>query len=130
MAEIIVNANIFVSNGPTFALNQTLKVDAYDKVDVTVAVGATGLNVELQPGAAGQVQFIAILSSCYSEELTFKVNGGADVRKLDQPQLFMGKGAVSMFDPAPKTLTFDYTSSDAKAQNAEVQILVGRDATP
>ena len=127
MAQIIVNANIMVPNGPKFALNQTLEVEAYDKIDVTVPASTTDLEVELQPGAAGQVQFIAIVSDSYSEDLSFKINAATDVRTLDQPQLLMGKGAVSMFDAAPETLLFSNAATDV---DAKVQILLGRDATP
>lgn len=127
MAQIIVSANIVVPNGPKFALNQTLEVQAYDKIDVTVPASAIDLEVELQPGAAGQVQFIAIISDSYSEDLSFKINAATDVRTLDQPQLFMGKGAVSMFDAAPETLLFSNADTGV---DAKVQILLGRDATP
>lgn len=125
MAQIIVSANIVVPNGPKFALNQTLQVEAYGKIDVAVPPSTTDMEVEL--GAAGQVQFIAIVSDAYSEDLSFKINAGTDVRTLDQPHLFMGKGAVSMFDAAPETLSF---SNEASGPDAKVQILIGRDATP
>jgi hypothetical protein len=36
MAQIIVSGNIVVPNGPQLTFNQTLDVDAYDKIDVTV----------------------------------------------------------------------------------------------
>ena len=40
MAQIIVSANIVVANGPRFALNQTLEVEAYEEIDITAPAGA------------------------------------------------------------------------------------------
>jgi hypothetical protein len=122
MEKIIVTANIVVPTGPRFALNRTLDVAAYDKIDVTVPASATAEEVELQPGPAGRVQFIAIVSDSYSDDLSYTINAGTDDRTLDQPHLFMGKGAISMFDAAPAKLLF----ANASAQDAKVQILIGR----
>lgn len=131
MAQIIVSANVVVPNGPQFAFQQTLEVDAYDKIDVTIPATppTTDKKVELV-GGTGDVQFIAITSDSFSDKLTYKINSSAaatTARKLDQPQLFMGKGAVSLFDAAPATLFF---SNAAPGSDAHVQILIGRDATP
>ncbi|MEY2521157.1 MAG: hypothetical protein QOF24_2916 [Verrucomicrobiota bacterium] len=137
MAQIVLSANIVVTNGPKLAFNQTLEVDAYDKIDVIVPAppdaAATDKKIELQPGGAGQVQFIAIVSDWFSDKLTYKINKKtADARALDQPHLLAGAGAVSLFDSAapPATLFFTNASSGADAKPAKVQILIGRDATP
>ncbi|MEY2586004.1 MAG: hypothetical protein QOD80_2030 [Verrucomicrobiota bacterium] len=131
MSQIIVTANVVVPNGPQFAFQQTIVVDGYDKIDVLIPAtpATTDKKVELVAGS-GEVQFIAITSDFFSDKLTYKINSSAaatTVRKLDQPQLFMGKGAVSLFDAAPATLFF---SNAAPGQDAQVQILIGRDATP
>jgi hypothetical protein len=134
MAQIIVKANVVVPNGPQFAFNETLEVDAYDKIDVAVEAGASGKKIELQPGAAGQVQFITIVSDWYGDDLSFKINVGTaantDAFPLDRPLLFMGEGAVALFDAAPKLLFFSNATSAATAKDANIQILIGRDATP
>jgi len=132
MAQIIVSGNIVVPNGPQFPINQTLDVDAYDKIDVTVEAGASGKKIELQPGAAGQVQFLAMTSDWYSSDLSFKINSNSstDVFALDQPILCMGEGGVALFDSAPKTLFLSNGTSGANAKDAKIQILIGRDATP
>ncbi|HEV2805950.1 MAG TPA: hypothetical protein VGW57_13590 [Chthoniobacterales bacterium] len=129
MAQIVVSANVAVPNGPNLAFNQIIDVDAYDKIDVAVPAqptATTDKKVELVNGT-GDVLFIAITADAYSEKLTYKINAGTTVRKLDQPHLFMGKGGVSLFDAAPATLLF---SNPATGTNANVQILIGRDATP
>ena|SRR2546423_5850467 len=131
MAQIIVSANVVVPNGPSFAFSQTLEVEAYDRIDVSVpaAPATTNKKVELL-GGTGEVQFIAITSDWFGDDLTYKINSNAAAtvaRKLNQPHLFVGTGAVSLFDAAPKTLFF---SNAAPGQDANVQILIGRDATP
>ena len=55
--------------------------------------------------------------------LTYKV-GAADVA-LDGPHVLIGAGAVSLLDANIGTLTFSNTG----AADAELDILVGRDAT-
>jgi hypothetical protein len=133
MAKIIVSGSIVVPNGPQIPFNQTLAVDAYDKIDVLVEAGAKDKKIELQPGAAGQVQFLAIVSDWYGDDLSFKVNSstaGTDTFALDRPLLCMGKGGVALFDTAPKTLFFSNATSGATAKDANIQILIGRDATP
>ena len=133
MAKIVVTASIVIPNGPQIPFNQTLDVDAYDKIDVIVEAGASGKKIELQPGASGQVQFLAIVSDWYSDDLSFKINSsasGTDTFALDRPLLCMGEGGVALFDPAPKTLFFSNATSGATAKDANIQILIGRDATP
>jgi len=137
MVKIIVNTNIAVPNGPAFAFHQALDVDAYDMIDVTVPAppdaAATDKKIELQPGGAGQVQFIAIVSDWFGDKLSYKINKKtADVRVLDQPHVLSGAGAVSLFDNAspPTALFFTNATSGATAKEAKVQILIGRDATP
>jgi hypothetical protein len=137
MAQILVTTNLVIPNGPQLAFQQTLDVDAYDKIDVTVPAppdaAATDLKVELQPGGAGQVKFIAIVSDWFGEKLAYKINKKtADPRALDQPHLLAGAGAVSLFDNAspPTALFFSNSLSGADAKPAKIQILIGRDATP
>ena len=137
MAKIIVTANIVIPNGPKLALNQTVEIDAYDKIDVTIPAppdaAAADMEVELQPGGPEQVKFIAIVSDWFSDKLSYKINDAtADPRTLDQPHLLAGAGAVSLFDSAapPMSLFFTNASAGADAKPANVQILIGRDATP
>lgn len=128
MAQIIVSANIVVPNGPQFAFQQTLEIDAYDKIDVSIPPATTDKKVELV-GGTGEVQFIAITSDTFSDDLTYKINSSTTARKLDQPHLFMGKGAVSLFAVAPASLSFS-NAAPAPGDDVQIQILIGRDATP
>ena len=52
--------NVQIADGPRVSASQMLMVDAYDKVDVVIDDGAADEDVEVQPGGAGQVQFLLI----------------------------------------------------------------------
>jgi hypothetical protein len=129
MAKINVSGSIVIPNGPQFPFNQTLDVEAYEQIDITVASGAVDKGVDL-PGGTEPVQLIAIISDLYADELTYKINTGATARKLDQPLLLIGTGAVSLFSDAPAKLSFSNSTTGPKTKDAQLHILIGRDATP
>jgi hypothetical protein len=125
--------NVAVVNGPQFTEAQTITFDAYDKIDVVVPAAATGNNpppgvatVEVQPGGAGQVQFLLLTSSVYNPLLTFKVDGGAEV-KFDAPVMLGRTGIVSLLGLTQKQFVFSNALNPSLA--ATVSILVGRKAT-
>lgn len=132
MAQITVNSDITIPNGPKLGFSRSLAVEAFDKIDVVVAANTADKEVQLQPGGVGQVQFLLIVADWYGPELSYKVNkASATVRALDQPHLFTGSGAVSMLDAAALAkLFFSNSTSGADAKDAHVQMLIGRDATP
>lgn len=125
--------NVQVSGGPKISASQSIAIEAYDSIKVTVLgtgdpSGAdTDKRVDVQPGGSGQVSFLAITSNRYHSNLTYKVNSDANPSiSLDRPHILAGQGAVGLLDPAPTSLFF----SSIIAENAEIHILVGRDATP
>jgi hypothetical protein len=125
--------DVAVINGPQFSQSQAATFDAYDKIDVVVPAAGAGNNpppgaatVEVQPGGAGQVQFLLLTSSVYDPLLTFKVDGGAAV-KFDAPLLLAGAGAVALLGATQKQFAFSNALSPATA--VTVSILVGRKAT-
>lgn len=128
--HIVLKTDIMIPNGPKVSLNRTLTVEAYDKIDFAVPSGTSDMSVDLQPSeSAGQVKFLLIVSDWYGEALSYKVNSDAGTPfELDEPHLLIGKGATAMLDPAPTKLVFTNTS-DPDAEGANIQILVGRNAT-
>ena len=132
MSEITINSQIAIPNGPKVDFNRVLSVEAFDKIDVAVPANTNNKEVQLQPGGVGQVQFLLITADWYGSELSYKVNNtGGTARTLDQPHFFAGGGAVSMLDTAALgKMFFANTTSGATAKDANVQILIGRDATP
>ncbi|HEV2860970.1 MAG TPA: hypothetical protein VGX48_08195 [Pyrinomonadaceae bacterium] len=119
--------NVVVAGGPKFSASRSIQVDAYDKVDALVPKkgegGAGAATVGVQPGGEGKVQFLLITSSVYDDKLTFKVDGGSEV-KLDEPQLLVGDGAVRLLNQTQKEFVFK-NDIDPPA-DASVQILAGR----
>lgn len=126
--NIISGLDVSVAGGPTLRIGQSIPVEAYDYVDVIVADGAADEVVEIQPSTgAGQVQFLLVSASQYSPALTYKVNAAANpANDLDRPLLLAGAGAIGLLGAAPESLVF----SNATGADINVQVIVGRDATP
>jgi hypothetical protein len=125
---VIVDVSAEVASGPTVKESRTLTVDAYDKISVAVPDGTNGLTVELEPGTAGSCRFLVVTSNVYGDALTYKVNAGATAIALDQPLFLIGAGAASILGSPPTKLVFANVLGAGK--DAQVQILIGRDATP
>ncbi len=124
-----------VAGSGTSSATITTGADAFGKIEVTVPAAsgsppvAGTLEVEVQPGGLGQVQLLFITAGAYSKQLSYVVDDGGGVSPpetvtLDAPQLFVG-GAVGLLG-AVKEIEF----ANATAADVDVQILVGRDATP
>lgn len=124
--NIAWNMGVQITGGPGISLKDAFTVDAYDMIEVVIPDTVTQ-KVEIQPsGVAAQVQLLMIRSDRYDEDLVYKVGADPTEFKLDKPLLLIGKGAISMLGEAPDALHFTNTSGD----DASIQILVGRDATP
>jgi hypothetical protein len=125
-----VTLNVQVVGGPKVFVSLTKEVEAYDKIRVSIDAGAIDRDVDIQPSGQGQVHFLMISlarSEQYGDKVAYKINAGdANTIQLDAPQVFLGKGAVALFgSTALKKLLF----SNSLAENASIEILVGRDAT-
>lgn len=125
---IIITVAAEVASGPTLKESRTFSVDAYDKLSVTVPDGTANVDVELQPGGTGSVSLLIIKSSQYGEGLKYTVNSGNTEHVLDQPHVLTGTGAVGLYGSEPTKLVFDNALGAGK--DAQIQILIGRDATP
>lgn len=124
--DITINFVATVAGGPSLGRSFTLEVDAYDLVAVSIAVGATDEAVELQPGGAGQVQFLLVLADSYDPALSYRVNSAADPsHDLDRELLLAGDGALGLLGAPPNQVLF----TNATPQAISVQVLVGRNAT-
>jgi hypothetical protein len=119
--------SVQVSNGPKISSSDTIDVDAYDSIQVTVPQnnGGDGTVVEVQPGVTAQVQFLLIKSDSY-DSLSYRVADALNAVSLDTEQVLLGAGAMSLLPKAPTTLTFFNESGT----DASVHILVGRKAIP
>jgi hypothetical protein len=125
---IVLTVGAEVASGPKMKESRALTVDAYDKISITVPDGANDMEVELQPGGTGSVRLLLVKSTQYGDELKYKVNTGSTEHVLDQPHVLIGTGAVGLFGSEPTKLVFDNALGAGK--DAQIQILVARDATP
>ncbi len=126
--NIISGIDVSVAGGPKLKIGQAIPVEAYDYVDIAVVDGAADQVVEIQPSTgSGQVQFLLVSASQYAPALSYKVNAAANPpNDLDRPLLLAGSGAIGLLGAAPESLVF----SNATGADINVQIIVGRDATP
>ena len=124
--SIVYTVSVAVPNGPTLGLHQSLTVDAFDKIAVTVPDQTTSMTVELQPGGTNQVHFLLVTADQYLAGLAYKVNTATASNNLDGPLVLIGPGAVGLLNTAPAKLVF----SNSTGQDVKIEILIGRDATP
>jgi hypothetical protein len=122
--------SVQVPAGPRVVQAGSLKVDAYDKLMISLEDGDIDREVQIQPGGPGQVRLLVITTDRPSDDLAYKVNrDDADPISLDQPvHAFFGTGPVALLDAAAGPTSLFFTN--ATGETAAVQILVGRMATP
>lgn len=123
MAEkLIWNLTVRAEGGPQLTAKATMPVEAYDKLSVLVPKGGKDYPVELGPGAVKRIACLIILPAKPSAKLSYQVD--QKTITLDQPTFLFG-GAVELTGN-PQSLTF----KNADGEDAALEILIGRDATP
>ena len=126
MSTITWQFQATIPGGPAFTINQPpIAIQAYDVASATIAAGASGVAVSVQPSStSGDVVFVVVNSDLYDAGLTYTVDGSSDAHALDAPHVLLGAGAVGFMNAGapPKTLTFTSTL----AKDANVQVVVGR----
>lgn len=119
--------NVEVVGGSKASESKTISAEAVDEIGLSIDPQQTK-EIDIQPGGAGQVQFLLVRSDRYSDQVTYKVNAtNQPVRTLDGPHLLIGKGAAELLASAPKKL---FVTNGLANDPISVSILVGRDATP
>jgi hypothetical protein len=133
MPELKWSTTVQVQGGTVLtATGDSRAVEAIDTIEVVLERKKDAVKqvvVDLQPGAATAIHLLAIKSSLYGPDITYKAaNDTSDSKPvtLDAPQLF-SSGNLALFDLDPHQLKFSNASTD---KDATVQILVARDATP
>ncbi len=117
------NISARASGGPLVSGVGSASVDAYDRITVTIADGATQA-VTIAPGDWSTVSFLAINPSKAGPKLSY--NNGTSDTVLDGPHFLVGAGAVGLLGTGTASLSFKNTSG----ADVVIDILVGRDATP
>lgn len=120
-----------VVGGPKLSESRTLEVEAYDLLEVEVPDGDDDtpgrVLVNVQPGGAGQVQFLMISSDLYHHRLTYTVDADPTEVHLDDLHLLIGGGAVTLLGDTQNQFAFFNRANQGRP--AFVKILVGRKAT-
>ena len=132
MAKVNVTLTVQIVGGPTINESKELVVEAYDKIDVVIEPEKEK-SVEVQPSEGKRISFLVIKSSVYSDstkniKITYGIDDAGKI-ELDQPHFYLGSGVVSLLG-SPKILKFKNASEKKLENNAQLEILVGRDATP
>lgn len=133
MPDVNLSLKVNIVDGPNWAINHKLSVEAYDVIDLVIPPGTVDKIVELQPAAAARINLIVIQSSLYGSEIQFKTRSGSTdsaAVSLLGPQIY-GDGVATLFAQPPNSLKLSnsHPAGDA-SKAARIQILVGRDATP
>ena len=119
---ITYNFTANVSGGPSITASNTIDVEAYDHIEVTVPP-STPTTVNVQPGSGGLL--LIITASTYSS-VTYTVDSSSTVVTLDGPHILVGAGAIALLGATQNDLVF----TNGGSEDITVSILVGRDATP
>ena len=105
--KIKYSLNVQVVGGVSLPIMGEMTPEAYGKIQIVVAAGASDMEVNLQADGANLAELLLIKSSSYDSKLTYKVNqAAASAISLDGPHVFIGRGAVGILDSAPTKLFF------------------------
>jgi hypothetical protein len=121
--KIVWSLSAQVSGGPAIAASNTLTVDAYDKIGISIDPG-DAKTVEVQPGGEDRVLFLLISADQFGEDLTFKVADN-DAIKLEAPLVLIGDGAVELLGDPPQSISF----TNGTQNRVNIEVIVGRMAT-
>ena len=131
--KVVWSLSVEIPGGPKFARSQSLNVEAYQKIQVTVPgedPGSPGdpgtATISVMP-AGSVAQFLLITSSLFDPAaLTYKPTGGGTDFVLDGPHVLAG-GAIALLGQ-PEEL--EVSNGMGPGKDAVITIIVGRDATP
>ena len=130
MTDIVRTFNMQVKDGPRFGFNNTIAVEAYDKIDVEVPGDGKWLNVQVQPATLGDIEVLLISRTDKPAEgiknLLYKVNEDKTEVELTNLHLAMGSGIFGLLKESPNVIKF----RNQDETPAHVTILVARRATP
>jgi hypothetical protein len=105
-------------------------VEGLERLSITVPDGATDFEVAVTSGANSDLRFVMIRSNAYSDKLIYKLGKKTNpALTLDDALLLTSAGAIIAYTPSGsdfKKLFFSNTTGSP----VEIDIVIGRDATP
>lgn len=124
--------NVQIQSGPTLAIGNTLQVDAFDRIELTVpdtTATPTATTVNVQPGAVGKVSFLLIRSNRYGDNLKYRVHDATTAqRSLNDAIFLVGAGGLDLMED-PLVPLDQLLVTNTTGQPAVIEIIVGRKAT-
>jgi hypothetical protein len=122
---IDLTLNVSLPGGGTVNATDTLEVAAYDRISEEIPNDGSTVALNLQPQVPGTLRFLAIWSSVYGKELTYRVNSAdADPLPLERVQVFSGPPALLVADPLYRL----YFRNELADEAAVIDVLIGREA--
>jgi hypothetical protein len=127
--KILWSVTADIPGGPKFKRGQTLDVQAYQHIQVTVPGGPAAtpgkVTIKVMP-AGSKAQFLLISSSVFhASKLTYKLPSGSTDFVLDMPHLLVG-GAIAILGQPEK---LEVSNGMGAGNDADIMIVVGRDAS-
>lgn len=124
--------NLEIQSGPKLQVANTVQVDAYDRIEVSVPDSSgtpEATTVDIQPGGAGKIKVLLIRSNRYGDDLVYQVHDDTtDERVLNDAVFLAGTGSLDLLEdvlaPLDKLLVTNTTGQDVV-----LEIIVGRSAT-
>lgn len=130
--NIATTISVAVPKGPTINAQQTIEVEGYDKVELSVPKKADGGKIvaTVQPGGAGAVRLLVVTADPAGPDVKY---GWGDPPKdatlpLDGPQVVVGAGLADKLGPMKQIMVTNDTDKPVA-----VEVLVVRravDGTP
>jgi hypothetical protein len=122
MPEISWMVNVSLPGGQKVSRDSKINFEAYDNIEIVVEKGKTQ-EVQVQPGSIAQLKFLLIAADPYDAAITYSLkDSGSKNVKLDEIQLFLGFGALSLLQAPPQTLVFN----NGAAKDVKIQIVAAR----
>jgi hypothetical protein len=123
--------NLDVQSGPKLLVSNTVQVDAYDRIEVSVPDTSgtpTATSVDIQPGAAGKIKVLLIRSNIYGDNLTYQVHDSTtDERVLNDALFLASAGGLELLEDAATPLD-KLLVTNTTGQDVLLEIIVGRSA--
>ena len=117
--------SIRARGGPSVGGTGVIDIDAYEKVSVVIAAGATQLIV-LAPGKWADVHGLVIGASDLTGVLAVTPLGATAAVPLDGPIVLVGAGPVALLGAGDAKISF----KNKGIADVVVDIFIARDATP
>jgi hypothetical protein len=121
--------SVVVAAGPKFTFSETIAVEAYNRITLTVK---TKTSQKVILGTAGsEIRLLGIKSTKYMTNpavpLTFAIDAVATEYSLDMPVVLAGKASIALLGAAtPTSLTFN----NQLPEDVTLEVLIARDPTP